>query len=56
MVQQMMLTIILPEKTNQIVLVTGSKQNKWGLGTLKKKFIHLIGSQTRDLQASSIMP
>jgi hypothetical protein len=37
MVQQMMLKIIRTVKTNQIVLVTGSKQNKWGLGKLKNK-------------------
>jgi hypothetical protein len=37
MVQQMMLKIIRSEKTNQILLVTGFKQNKWGLDKLKKK-------------------
>jgi hypothetical protein len=37
MAQQMMLKIIRSEKANQIVLVTGSKQNKWGLGKIKKK-------------------
>jgi hypothetical protein len=37
MVQQMMLKIIRSEKTNQIVLVIGSKQNKWGLHKLKNK-------------------
>jgi hypothetical protein len=37
MVQQIMLKIIRSEKTNQTVLVTGSKQIKWGLGKLKKK-------------------
>jgi hypothetical protein len=37
MVQQMMLKIIRSEETNQTVLVTGSKQNKWGLGKLKNK-------------------
>jgi 5'-3' exonuclease len=37
MVQQMMLKIIRSEKANQIVLVTGPKQNKWRLGKLEKK-------------------
>jgi hypothetical protein len=37
MVQQMMLKFIISENTNQNVLVTGSKQNKWGLGKMKKK-------------------
>jgi hypothetical protein len=37
MVQQMRLKITRSEKTNQTVLVTRSKQNKWGLGKLKNE-------------------
>jgi hypothetical protein len=34
-----MLKIIRPKKTSQIALVTGSKQNKWGAGSIPDEVI-----------------